>query len=72
MRTPSGRMPRSSHRPVTPPPLPIDTTDRAETLAARTDSIAPTDGATGGGPGNRSARARAAPISSLSVAKRSA
>ena len=51
VRTPSGRMPRSSQSPASPPPLPIETTDRASTPAARTARVAPTAGSTGGEPG---------------------
>ena len=39
--TPSGRMPRSSHSPDTPAPVPTSTTARAATVAARKRSAAP-------------------------------
>jgi hypothetical protein len=70
--TPSARIPRSSHSPARPPPLPIDTTERASMPAASTASAAPTAGCTGGEPASWEARDRAASISGLSTAKRSA
>ena len=44
VRTPSARMPRSSHRPETPVPVPISITARASSTEARKRSAAPAPG----------------------------
>jgi hypothetical protein len=51
--TPSGRMPRSNHSPLTPVPVPISTTARAPQAAANRRTAAPTPGLTAGTPISR-------------------
>ncbi|MCY1554263.1 hypothetical protein D9M68_908260 [compost metagenome] len=65
VRTPSGRIPRSSHTPDTPVPVPISTIERASSTAARKRSVAPVPAPIGTTP-TSSARARAATRTSSS------
>ena len=71
VRTPSGRMPRSSHRPETPVPVPISTTARASRTEARKRSTAPPPDPIGETP-TSSARARAEARTSSSATYSSA
>ena len=59
VRTPSSRIPDSSHSPLTPAPVPTSTTARASVSLASTHSSAPTAGVTAPAPMS-TARSRAA------------
>ena len=64
--TPSGRMPRSSHRPERPVPVPTSTTARAAIAEARKRSAEPTPGEIGTQPSTFAAE-RASAITSSSA-----